>query len=336
VVSLPKKRKASSTGATPAAATKAKVKASSSSNNRSNNPFTTLGANKVGGGSSSKSNGGGVQMAIDFGQKSLGRTKECLACGMTFVITEQDDVKKHAKFCTTMQLPVLHSLKGHKVLSSTSSGNNDANNKSNGNNNNESVIIEVSASQTRDGDAIRQTLDMVEKDLGSSTDFLDNNGLAANLTIYMLIAHNKAVVGCVVLEDVGADKAQRISSWEDTLRCFAVPQSSQSSSHTHTHTHTHTHKKVKTVSPEQKEKEEEKESQQSHTHTHTHMGIRLIWTHSQHRRQNVASRLVDAARKHYRFGAITEKSELAFSQPTRDGFDFGVRYCNESSITVYH
>jgi hypothetical protein len=49
------------------------------------------------------------------------------------------------------------------------------------------------------------------------------------------------------------------------------------------------------------------------------LGISRIWTSNQHRKQGIASRLLDCARSDFLYGMVIEKERLAFSQPTDSG-----------------
>ncbi|KAL7268200.1 hypothetical protein RUND412_009188 [Rhizina undulata] len=49
------------------------------------------------------------------------------------------------------------------------------------------------------------------------------------------------------------------------------------------------------------------------------LGISRIWTCSSHRRQGIAKKLLDAARKNFIYGMEINKSLVAFSQPTESG-----------------
>jgi len=40
-----------------------------------------------------------VQMYLDYGQKSFGRTIQCNKCGLFYVISDKEDEKQHNKFC---------------------------------------------------------------------------------------------------------------------------------------------------------------------------------------------------------------------------------------------
>lgn len=49
------------------------------------------------------------------------------------------------------------------------------------------------------------------------------------------------------------------------------------------------------------------------------LGISRIWTSNQHRKQGVATRLLDTARSNFIYGLTVEKDKVAFSQPTESG-----------------
>lgn len=60
------------------------------------------------------------------------------------------------------------------------------------------------------------------------------------------------------------------------------------------------------------------------------MGVNRVWVRHTHRRQGIAVRLVASSRRHLlsppRVDCVIGKSEIAFSQPTRDGFAFASSY----------
>jgi N-acetyltransferase len=49
------------------------------------------------------------------------------------------------------------------------------------------------------------------------------------------------------------------------------------------------------------------------------LGISRIWTSNLHRKQGIASRLLDCARSDFLYGLTVEKEQVAFSQPTESG-----------------
>ena len=64
------------------------------------------------------------------------------------------------------------------------------------------------------------------------------------------------------------------------------------------------------------------------------MGVRQIWVRGDHRRQGVARRLMDSARREFIRGGV-KKSAIAFSQPTADGRQFAFSYIKKDSILAY-
>lgn len=58
------------------------------------------------------------------------------------------------------------------------------------------------------------------------------------------------------------------------------------------------------------------------------MGVRQMWVHARHRRQRIALRLVECARRVYSVHTrhMISREEVAFSQPTSDGLAFARNY----------
>lgn len=61
------------------------------------------------------------------------------------------------------------------------------------------------------------------------------------------------------------------------------------------------------------------------------LGVKLIWVEEAHRRQSIAHRMLDVARQYFAFGKLFSIDDLAFSQPTDEGFRFACKYCGYSS-----
>jgi hypothetical protein len=56
------------------------------------------------------------------------------------------------------------------------------------------------------------------------------------------------------------------------------------------------------------------------------LGISRIWTSNQHRKQGIATRLLDCARSEFFHGMLVVKDEVAFSQPTQSGGNLARRW----------
>lgn len=65
------------------------------------------------------------------------------------------------------------------------------------------------------------------------------------------------------------------------------------------------------------------------------LGVRLIWSRSCHRRQMIATKLLDTARKHFYYSKVISIEDLAFSQPTSSGLKFALKYSNKETIYGY-
>jgi hypothetical protein len=56
------------------------------------------------------------------------------------------------------------------------------------------------------------------------------------------------------------------------------------------------------------------------------LGISRIWASNQHRKQSIATRLLDCARSDFLYGMVVEKEQVAFSQPTESGGNLARRW----------
>tara|TARA_R110002003_G_scaffold1389_1_gene22932 strand:- start:6740 stop:7480 length:741 start_codon:yes stop_codon:yes gene_type:complete len=56
------------------------------------------------------------------------------------------------------------------------------------------------------------------------------------------------------------------------------------------------------------------------------LGISRIWTSNQHRKQGIATQLLDCARCDFLYGLTVEKDQVAFSQPTESGGNLARRW----------
>lgn len=65
------------------------------------------------------------------------------------------------------------------------------------------------------------------------------------------------------------------------------------------------------------------------------VGISRLWVHAEHRRDGIASVLVDTLRRSYSFGMILKIDDIAFSAPTEDGKQFATKYCQRQDYLVY-
>ncbi|XP_076395517.1 establishment of cohesion isoform X2 [Megachile rotundata] len=64
-------------------------------------------------------------------------------------------------------------------------------------------------------------------------------------------------------------------------------------------------------------------------------GINVVWTDINHRRQGIATKLVDILRGHFYFGYILSLDDIAFSTPTPSGKIFAEKYTKTRNFKVY-
>lgn len=64
-------------------------------------------------------------------------------------------------------------------------------------------------------------------------------------------------------------------------------------------------------------------------------GVSRIWTHINHRRKSIASRLLDCGRASFLYGTALRAGDVAFSAPTAAGKQFAAKYCKCENFYVY-
>ncbi|XP_063975296.1 uncharacterized protein LOC135161549 [Diachasmimorpha longicaudata] len=64
-------------------------------------------------------------------------------------------------------------------------------------------------------------------------------------------------------------------------------------------------------------------------------GVNVIWTAMSHRRQHIATKLLDALRTNYFYGYILSLDDIAFSMPTPTGKIFAEKYTKTRNFKVY-
>ena len=152
-------------------------------------------------------------------------------------------------------------------------------------------------------DTISRVLNTVKEELGSTTDYIKGTE-----TIYFYI-HRQLVIGCLIIEKLDTSTKLVLLSSEQSASDLMVSND-------------------KTINNNEKPIENTK-SDGSPTN-HPLVGIRQIWVDRKFRKQKVANKLVDDARKNFLYGVIIPRNGIAFSQPTSDGQAFGFAYTNNS------
>lgn len=124
----------------------------------------------------------------------------------------------------------------------------------------------------------------------------------AGKMLYLYVDDKKNLTGALVLDEVMDDQIVKISSFDEILSPIFSSDSKTSS--------------------ENKERT-------------CKLGVRLMWVHRNHRRKGIMRSMLDVARQHFVFGFFLDKTDIAFSQPTEEGFQFALKYCGGKNIWCY-
>ena len=128
-----------------------------------------------------------TQLYIDLGQKTFGKTKICLFCGMLFVVGDVSDERKHESYCrTSREAPTLNSWKGLERIAFDVNENDS--------------IFKVNSTIGSFPSFIDDVIVLMRQDLGLSTDFEPNE---PQLVIF-IFCRGKVIIGCVMVEEVSS------------------------------------------------------------------------------------------------------------------------------------
>jgi hypothetical protein len=245
-----------------------------------------------------------VQMQLDLASETR---KTCKTCGMQYIPSNAEDAALHKKF-HAMNLggvdftkPVVERFRKNQVWSGGGAfiavvGRKDALALRNRASdvlqvvNTELAAVPISDeelwSQTSHADAPVERADARETATSRADDFTEP--LVDRFKIYLYIQGNKCIGACL---------AERI--WE----AYTVVDQTTASSFT---------QKLPVAL-------QSSSISISTTSDAAILGISRIWASNQHRKQGVATRLLDCARSDFLYGLRIDKEKVAFSQPTESG-----------------
>mmetsp|Transcript_30017 Transcript_30017/g.42852 ORF Transcript_30017/g.42852 Transcript_30017/m.42852 type:complete len:322 (-) Transcript_30017:20-985(-) len=256
-----------------------------------------------------------TQMFIDYGQKSFGKSISCPICGMIFVINDDQDIKSHGAFCkSTQEGNILNITKGFQIIDNFPS------NVSEDKKLEDSILLGQSYS-TQYIFVMKDVLILLEKELGLSSDFITIDDLTQSLVTVLLYMRGTKLIGCIIVEDVLFYRLYHLK--------FSIDENNESSENNNV-------KKDKNF--DQCDKKSfllQVQCQDLSIGDNVALGIRALWVSQEYRRQGIAQCLVDAARKHVRFGRVVAKEMVAISDPTMDGFYFLTNYTGSNLILSY-
>lgn len=263
-----------------------------------------------------------TQMYLDLGQKSFGATKQCSICDMFYVIGDVDDEKRHKSFCGKSQQDHLFQsdLNDSRIVKTYDDEFDGV----------EAHVIHIRCTEQikLKKEWIQNLLQFVQVQLGSTLDLLTDNKSGESL---MLFVKEKRVLGLIVVEPIEPSILVSLERGQTTAD-LNVPILDNNGS-----------ENVNNSIAEEKQEMAEKETTESGGKKNlcqrplsSTLGVKLIWVSKNHRRGQIATRLLDCCRGYYEYGRIVRKEHLAYSQPTDNGQELALAYTKRDNIWVYH
>ena len=292
------------------------------------------------------------QMYLDLGQKSFGANKHCGLCGMLYVVGDVDDEKRHASFCSKAKAgPSLTSIKGLTELARFDDDGRDA------------VVVEVKSKHKRtqhQQDAIDALMQAVQAELGSEAGFCSSitspgsgpdgssssssrgvGGGGGGETLLMYV-RDRVVLACAVIQAVPPARLVALSAAVTATDVDIALPGALPGAGAALHASPAPRPAAESTPAEPNPNSDPAPAtapgpaagpaagpgpgpgQPPSTPT---LGIKLVWTAAAARRQGLAARLLDAARRSFEFGRLVRREHVAFSQPTAAGLGLALGYC---------
>ena len=232
-----------------------------------------------------------VQMFIDLGQKSFGKSITCKECGCFYLLGDLEDETMHKAFCKKKKEGLkLTNLKGYNIIETFEDDN---------------MIIEINSNSNKYlSKDIKEAIDFVKQELGSSTSNYSSsgNGSREDVKCYLYLK-GLGIQGLVISQSLVNMKSEQLVRLSDTKRTTDA------------------------LIEEQEENEVIAENERGVDYTSAcQVGVDLIWVDSKCRRRGIAKKLCDSVRRHFMYGSLITKQNLAFSQPTSNGHCFAMAY----------
>ena len=274
------------------------------------------------------------QSFLDLGQSSFGAHMSCKKCSMLYVIGDVDDEARHKSFCgkskealTLPNLKSFHTIEIGNAISVT-----------------EDCIVEVRQNEKHkiEQEPLRTILDTVQSELGSTLTLMEDSSESI-----LLFVRAKKVIGCIIREAVESAKLISLSLLKGTVDVdVAMPLEVSSSNplgcpaelldeddDANPKSHSFSASPSTRVKSSGKKRDDDTDDEQRPIGIT--MGIKLIWVFDKCRREGIACRLLDAARKSFEFGRIVKKDHVAYSQPTDSGLRLFLSYSKKENIWGY-
>ncbi|KAG0296817.1 N-acetyltransferase esco2 [Linnemannia gamsii] len=187
---------------------------------------------------------------------------------------------------------------------------------------------------------VKEVLEVVNKELGSVE--FDPEQLDS-CKVFLYISGKKKVVGCVIAERIkeGFEIMTLTAAGSGTVEASLKSRTSIATS-TATNLSSNSSSSGAAKSTERNVQVQQLDHERggaaifcSKVPQPAICGINRIWVSSQHRRQKIASRMLDAVRERFIYACKLETKDLAFSQPTGDGKALARQYLGTDRFLVY-
>lgn len=253
------------------------------------------------------------QLYLDFGQRDFGCTV-CDRCGMAYAVGEPEDEKKHAVFC---KRAVAAAASG--VLVPRCSELRAVEQRPDG----LIAALPAGAESGKWASLVLSLQSAMGEDLGMFRSSAGEGGTRR----YFLFIKGQHAVGCISVERIRlahrvlVDGVPVAPDTTPAPSAAAVPSATPAPSSEHdAPVPGHAAARFTVGNAE----------------VPATLGVCQVWVHAAHRRQHVATQLLDAARRHALYGfPPVPVQECAFSQPTESGRAFAAAYCGTEEFLVY-
>ncbi|KAM4680796.1 N-acetyltransferase ESCO2 isoform 2-T4 [Amazona ochrocephala] len=230
----------------------------------------------------------GDQMIIDAGQKHFGAIV-CKSCGMIYTAASPEDeaqhIQHHERFLEGLRYV---GWKKERVVAEFWDG---------------KVVLILPDDPKYAVKKAEEVREIVDNELGFKQVTLS---CPAKTKIYLFVANEKMVVGCLVAESI-----------KQAFRVLCEPGSLPGS-------------------PGQDTLQPQRAWRCSTEPEPAICGVSRIWVFGPRRGKGIARRMVDVVRSTFMYGCYLSTEEIAFSDPTPDGKLFATKYCRTPNFLVYN
>lgn len=273
------------------------------------------------------------QTYLDLEQRDFER-KTCKICGMMYSPGVKSDEIDHNRFCSLfrkrgleyktklkdeIQLPVPLLLPSTTTISISSSKTNSDESISIAKSSDERIVMVTADNYIGSlQKKVNAVLQVVDEELGSFRSDMDGD-ISKRDWKYFLFIKERMVVGflsCHAIKygfRVITNQSDKVDNNNDyTSRGSVVTDKSNLNDH---ETVTLTYSSNDPVSAS--------------------LGVSKIWVHKDFRRNKIAHRMIEVARYYFEQDKVIPINQLAFSQPTPNGYMFAVKYFKNPNFIVY-